>query len=148
MGLIAPPADLLLSLLATFALAVAYISIYRERRYCEGRLRHWQDHLGAKIEVLQMLIADGQDIQRACLTEVEPMSAHQTFVERCDGFLREQFSANHATRIDTWPAGEWTQPPALHSDAQVFVCYDIERRLAGLKELLAEVEDELRSLIE
>jgi hypothetical protein len=30
----------------------------------------------------------------------------------------------------------------------VFVCYDIERRLAGLKELLAEIEGELRSLIE
>jgi hypothetical protein len=29
---------------------------------------------------------------------------------------------------------EWQQPPALRSDAQVFVCYDVERRLAGLKE--------------
>jgi hypothetical protein len=28
----------------------------------------------------------------------------------------------------------------------VFVCYDIERRLAGLRELRAEVEDELRVL--
>jgi hypothetical protein len=148
MGLTAPPADVLFSLVAALALAVAYISTYRERRYWEGRLRHWQDHLGDKIDVLRIMIADGQETQRACLTEVAPVSAHQAFIERCDGALREHFGAHYATRIDTWPGGEWEQPPALHSDAQVFVCYDIERRLAGLKELLAEVEDELQSLNE
>ncbi len=141
-----PLATLLVSALVGFALAVAYISLYRERRYWKGRLRQWQDRLSGRIDVLRMLIADGQETQRSCLTERDPVPAHHAFIDRCVGSLGEHFGALYAARIDTWPSGDWEQPPGLPSDEHVFAWYDIERRLTGLKGLLAEVEDDLGTL--
>jgi hypothetical protein len=99
MGSVAPSADVLLSCFAAFTLAVAYVSTYRRRRHWERRLRYWQGRLHARIDVLRMLIAEGRDVQRACLTERDPMSTHQAFVDRCDAALREHFGAFCATRI-------------------------------------------------
>ena len=147
MGLDGAPADILISALAAFAVIAASLATCIDRRYWDRRLRHWEDRLGERIDVLRVLIADGRDVQRT-LTNLGPVSTYHRFVDRCDRVLRDRFGAVYATRIDSWPSAEWAQPPDLRSGEHLFACYDIERRLAGLTELLDEAEGDLQSLSE
>jgi hypothetical protein len=109
-------------------------------------LHYWQNRLSARTEVLQALIVDGQNTQRGYPEEPDPLSAHDSFVERCNTSLREHFGAPYAARIEAWSATDWEQPPGLITDEHVFAWYDTERRLTGLKELLGEVEADLAFL--
>jgi hypothetical protein len=143
---VASQADLLISALTILALTAAFVLTYWERRSWEGRLFHWQNWLGARIDVLHTLIADGQEIQRSYSRERDPLSAHDSFVDRCDASLREHFGAAYAARIEARSGTDWERPPGLVSDELVFALYDTERRLAGLEELLGEVEADIASL--
>jgi hypothetical protein len=147
-GFVARSVKPLFTVAVTLALAVAYISTYRERRHWEDRLHRWQDRLNARIDVLRVLIAEGQEIQRAHPTERDPVPAYEAFIDRCERSLREHFGAPYAARINTWASADWEQPRGLRADEQIFARFDTERRLAGLKTLLAEVEHDLSSLTE
>ena len=132
--------DALLGAVAVTLLVVMYGQwLYRSRRLrrCQERLR-----------VVRELIADGERTKTAYADGSDASSAHGKFLQRCHSSLREQFGDSFARRMDAYSEFEWIQPAGLISDEQVFVWYDTERRLKGLRELLHEALLDLASLDE
>jgi hypothetical protein len=133
-------ADTLLGAVAVTLLVVMYGQwLYRSRRLlrCQERLR-----------VVRELIADGEWTKTAYADASDASSAHGRFLQRCDSSLREQFGDSFARWIHAYSEFEWIQPASLISDEQVFVWYDTERRLEGLRDLLYETLLDLASFYE
>src|SRR5215510_5322868 len=133
-AMVSSGADTLLGAVAITLLAVMYGQwLFRSRR-----LRRLQERVRSRVAVVRELIADGERTLTAYADASDPLSAHESFLRRCESSLREQFGDSFAQRLSAYSEFEWIQPATLISNEQVFAWYDTERRLKGLRELLYE----------
>ena len=117
------------------------------------RWRHWQRRgrrlrgvLRARMTVLQSLISYGEQVQWSCLMHGEARSGYDRFIERCDASLRDQWGPGYVERVRQPRRFEWQRPLIVMSEEAQFAHYDTARRLEGLREVLAEVQDDLTAL--
>lgn len=141
-------ATVLLWALAVVAAAAMLVSAQLQRRRWQRKRLEWQHRLRTQVGVLQTLIADGERTRNSYLKQPDPTSDHERFLAHCDGTLRDHFGESYMRRIEMQPVVECAFPPGATTDQQVFAWYDAERRLAGLRELLCQVEGDLASLDE
>ena len=96
--------------------------------------------------VLQSLISYGEQVQWSCLMPGEAEPVYDSFIERCDASLRDQWGPGYVERVRQPRRFEWQRPLIVMSEKAQFAHYDTARRLEGLREVLAEVQDELTAL--
>lgn len=131
---------------AIVSVLIALLATYSQWRYWKGRERRLQRRLRSRMEVIEALIALGEQAQRSYVNQCDPRVIHASFIERCDASLLEHLGSGYVERVLLRPGLEWERPSETMSDDAQFAHYDTARRLDGLRALLAEIRGDLATL--
>jgi hypothetical protein len=141
-----PDTETIATALLFVALLGAIAVTYRRQRYWELQAHVWHERLSRQIGALRALIRDARETQAALRATEDAAALHAAFILRCDAALRSEFGVAYAIRVDQRLSEDWLQPAGLGSEEHIFAWYDIERRIAGLQELINEAADDLAGI--